>query len=93
MGRMISYCSKCNEEIFDNIPCSNGCENVEDIENVEEQTCTLRWEHDRENNEYEVLTECGYYTCSDECWTEWNFCPYCGKTFDNPNSQAPVELS
>ena len=31
--------------------------------------------------EYETLTLCGEFTCSDECWKQWEYCPYCGKKF------------
>ena len=32
--------------------------------------------------EFETLTLCGNYLCSDECWKDWEYCPYCGKKFE-----------
>jgi hypothetical protein len=32
--------------------------------------------------EFETLTLCGNDLCSDECWQNWEYCPYCGKKFE-----------
>jgi hypothetical protein len=45
--------------------------------------CGLRRIQDPDG-EMEIMTTCGDYTCSDECWRKWVYCPYCGKPWHVP---------
>ena len=49
--------------------------------------CGIKWERQpfsiiSGHIEYEPMTKCGEYTCSDECYKTWAYCPHCGKSFE-----------
>jgi hypothetical protein len=54
--------------------------------------CGMKWERQPDDMtscyvEYEPMTKCGHYVCSDECYKTWAFCPHCGKLFDYVEKQ------
>lgn len=72
-------------------------EAVERLTESKRGLCTIKREEYNDDIsghfEVEVLTLCGEFTCIDECWESWSFCPYCGKPFIAPEAREPIVIN